>query len=285
MMPRDPACIACRRLIAADLDRELSASDAAAIAAHLEGCAACRAEREALVALGRTIRETAPYFEAAPDFLADLDRVIAAESARGAASPASDPVSAPVSSPAPVVSLVRPAMGPKMGWAMRWAPPGISLAALAASLMLYLAVPGPGDGLIEEAVANHVRALMADHLTDVASSDRHTVAPWFIGKLDFAPPVHDFADRQFPLIGGRLDYLDHRPVAALAYQHKKHVINLLIAPDDGRGGAGLITEEKRGYTVLRWRRDQLRYYMVSDVNGQDLLTLWHLLQVPEMERE
>ena len=127
--------------------------------------------------------------------------------------------------------------------------------------------------LSEELVSDHVRSLMASHLFDVASTDQHTVKPWFTGKLDYSPPVVDLADQGFPLSGGRLDYLDGRPVAVLVYRHRKHVINLFVLPDPvGATGLGRDpkTESLRGYHSIHWSTAGMTFHAVSDVNVADL---------------
>jgi anti-sigma factor RsiW len=127
-----------------------------------------------------------------------------------------------------------------------------------------------GSPLVEEVISGHVRSLLATHLLDVPSTDQHTVKPWFDGKLKFSPPVQDFADRGFPLIGGRLDYVNGREVAALIYQRNKHVINLFIWPSESGRDATAQSFTKDGYNVLHWARDGFEFWCVSDVNAGDL---------------
>jgi len=111
---------------------------------------------------------------------------------------------------------------------------------------------------------------MANHLTDVASSDQHTVKPWLDTKLDFAPPVVDLSSEGFPLIGGRLDYLENRPVAALVYERRKHFINLFVWPAASDDAKAPKTITRQGYQLLHWADSDFNYWAVSDVNVNDI---------------
>jgi anti-sigma factor RsiW len=145
------------------------------------------------------------------------------------------------------------------------------------NLAPVLRKPGPGQFLATELVASHVRSLMVEHLTDVASSDQHTVKPWFDGKLDFAPTVVNPASDGFPLVGGRLDYLDNRPVAALVYQRRKHFINLFIWPVETNDTAATKQITRQGYQLLHWVDSDLNYWAVSDISDNELLALKQLI--------
>jgi anti-sigma factor RsiW len=131
--------------------------------------------------------------------------------------------------------------------------------------------------LVNEAVADHVRSLMANHLTDVASSDQHAVKPWFNGKLDFAPSVKDFTAQGFPLVGGRLDYLGGRAVAALVYQRNKHFINVFVWPAATAALTKPDVRSYRGYSVINREEGAMHYCLVSDLNAKELEQLANLL--------
>jgi anti-sigma factor RsiW len=134
------------------------------------------------------------------------------------------------------------------------------------------------DAIVDEVVDSHLRSLMADHLFDVQSSDRHTVKPWFLGKLDFAPPVVDLASIGFPLVGGRLDYLGGRPAAALVYQRQKHTINLFVFSDGDGARAPIAARSVRGFYVHHWIRNGMSFWAVSDLNDAELSEFTRALQ-------
>ena len=146
----------------------------------------------------------------------------------------------------------------------------IFAAIIALNLVPRLQRPGADQFLATQLIASHVRSLMANHLTDVASSDQHTVKPWLDAKLDFAPPVVDLASEGFPLIGGRLDYLDNRPVAALVYQRRKHFINVFVWPGEAAAARPAMAMSHQGYQLLHWADPDFNYWAVSDVNANDL---------------
>jgi anti-sigma factor RsiW len=138
--------------------------------------------------------------------------------------------------------------------------------------------PTHNDLLAREVVANHVRSLLAGHLADVASSDQHTVKPWFNGLLDFSPWVADLADEGFPLVGGRLDYLDGRSVAALVYKRRKHVINLFIWPASD-GDLNVAAERIKGFQAEHWTAEGMNWWAVSDLNAKELGDFGQIVRV------
>jgi anti-sigma factor RsiW len=239
-------------LVQAEFDGELDAAAAASLAAHRAGCPVCRAAAAELAAT-RSLLRGADLYQPMP--AAAKARLAARLGARLAAPP-----------PAPRRAWWRPAFG------------GFGAGALAAASLAFLLWSPAQPGLVDQLVAGHIRALQPGHLEDVASSDRHTVKPWFDGRLDFAPPVRDFAAEGFPLAGGRLDYADNRPVAALVYRRDRHIIDLFVWP--AAGEAAPATAERHGYNLVHWRAGGMEFWAVSDVEAAQLAEFARLWQAP-----
>jgi len=239
------SCENVERDLDAYVDHELDPDGATAVRDHLSGCAACRrrvAEREAL---GRLVR-SAPYYPAP-------DRLRARVSARTTRSTS-------------VRRLVT------------WAAAAVLVVSVGGGIALMRSTATRGDAMVNEVVNGHVRSLMADHLFDVRSTDQHTVKPWFLGKLDFSPPVVDLASIGFPLVGGRLDYLGGRPVAALVYQRQQHTINVFVSPERDGAFAAIDVRLVRGFHIHHWIRDGMSFWAVSDLNDAELTEFARALQ-------
>ncbi len=229
-------------LLDADIDGELDLVRHLEVAAHLRGCVACTRAAEAARVRGEAVRGHLTRFAAPPRLAVAVRRSLPA---------------------APAVRRVA-----------TWSP--VMLGGLAAALAACVLFGygwgvrrGRGVALIDEAVADHVRSLMAAHLTDVASTDRHTVKPWFSGKLDFSPPVVDLVASDFPLIGGRLEEVAGHPAAALVYRRRLHTINLFIWPE----AAGTIAtgrDRRQGFQIDAWSRDGLNFIAVSEIPADEL---------------
>lgn len=234
-------CKAALEAMDAYLDGELPPAEAHTVEAHIAGCAACRAAYDGARRLSATIRAGAAR-HTAPDALAR--RIGAAVASR----------------PKPRRTFQPLAMAASF----------LLVAALSAGLTVQLTRPDQAARAADDAVSGHLRSLMAEHLTDVASSDRHTVKPWFAGRLDSAPPVIDLTADDFPLVGGRLDYLDGKPAAALVYRHRQHILNLFIRPADTEGDVSPRLVNKRGFSILSWQEGGMAFWAVSDLNAADL---------------
>ena len=234
------------------LDGELDARNTSDVQAHLVGCPACQRTYEVQQTLSANIRRL------------DLSYT-APESLRRKISAALED-----SSPGPAVSeRGRQASRRPTSWLV-WAGWPV---AVAASGLLVTVVLQQRSLQANEVVAAHVRSLLADHLNDVVSTDRHTVKPWFAGKLDFAPPVPDLSSEGFELVGGRLDYLRRQPVAAVIYRKHGHIINVLSSPA-GRDLADLPHIERlRGYSIRAWHQSGLDVVAVSDIEPLELANL------------
>jgi anti-sigma factor RsiW len=164
---------------------------------------------------------------------------------------------------------------------LRWVPAAAALVMLTTTgtLLVMSRVRSSHDQLIAGAVlAGHIRSLQANHLVDVPSEDRHTVKPWFQGRLDFSPPVPDLSELGWTLIGGRLDYLDGRPVAVLIYKRRMHNINVFLWPNHGAADDVIRQEDAQGYQILHWNGAETTYWVVSDLNGAELLELGRALR-------
>ena len=228
----DSACKEIAPLLGAWIDGELDLARSLEIDRHIETCESCTAAVERASALHEAVAR-APYYRA-PE---GVRRKVAPPQSRGT---------------------------------YRWMAMAAGIATLA--LVLWRVGIPTGGGIEQEVLAAHLRSLQADHLMDVASTDQHTVKPWFTGKLDFAPQVEDFAAQGFPLIGGRLDYVDGRPVAALIYQRRKHTINVFTWPDGSRDH-GVTEDARNGFNLVRWNRSGMGWWAVSDVSAEDLRQL------------
>jgi anti-sigma factor RsiW len=294
------ACEACGPRLGALADGELDPHSAREVSAHVDACPDCAGRLEAIRSLSAAIGGQAPRYRA-PDSL----RASLRASVRGAAAALS------VESDEPRRSTVAPSAprGAPSGEPQRMARPyaddpekvipiarrhRIPQQWLAAAAAVAVLLAGTGrvawmegeasarrDEQAQEVLASHVRSLMGTHLTDVASTDQHTVKPWFDGRLDFAPPVYDLADQGFPLTGGRLDYAGGHPAAAMVYARRKHWINLFVWPAEGDGATEPAWQARRGYHMARWDAAGMRHWAVSDVSEGDLKTFVHLLRERE----
>lgn len=240
-------CADIRPLLHAYADGELDAANTLELERHIKTCAQCAAEQKSLSALKSALREPALLYRAPDSLRKNVRQLVAA--------------------PAPARERDERPRETGIPWFWKYIAFGTTAFALITLLLRPAGISGR-EQFLDEAVASHVRSLMVEHLTDVVSSDQHTVKPWFDGKIDFAPDVKDFAADGFTLLGGRLDYLQGRSVAALVYRHNKHLINVFIWP--ATADQSSITETRRGYTLITATAHNLNYCLVSDLNAKEL---------------
>jgi len=238
-------CNQVETLLNAYIDGELSTEQLVSIEEHTQSCENCQQQLKALTQLKNTMHSRDLYSKAPIHLANNVSAKLKKEDTK-------------------LASI--------FGFATKFA---YSLPAL--FLGLFIGLIGMSqfdnldkqDGLLQSLTSAHINSLMADHLTDVSSSDSHAVKPWFHGQIDFSPPVHDFTQQGYPLIGGRLEYLLGRPTAALVYRHRRHTINLFIQPKSQQYLNGN-SSELNGYHIIQWNDKSLSYSAVSDLNSVDL---------------
>jgi anti-sigma factor RsiW len=233
------------------LDGELDLVSARGLERHLEDCPACGEAYRRLRALQGALR-SAPLRWEAPSALEGRVRSVLRESSR-------PPLRFPLSRKRLGLAAAAAALLALVGWA----------------LARTWTAPGGDDLLAQQVIAAHVRSLLAEHRVDVPSSDRHTVKPWFQGRLDFPPEAPDLEAEGFRLVGGRLDYLDNRTVAALVYQRRKHLINLFTWPAADPAAQTPRSATRQNQHVVRWAQGGMNYWAVSDLNPEEL---WQFAQ-------
>jgi anti-sigma factor RsiW len=230
-------------LLHALIDGELDAGNARGVEAHIATCAACAARLREIHELRKAMVPASLRYAAPLSLRSRIEGKL--------------PM--PQAAVASRRSVIK-------GFAV-----GATASALAASGVLVMVMRADDERrVLGEVVSAHLRSLQAQHLTDVPSSDQHTVKPWFNGKLDVAPPVIDLTALGFTLLGGRLDYVDAKPVAAIVYRRRVHIINLFCAPSPGAAKRSAVMESLQGFNVRRWTENGLNLWAVSDINADEL---------------
>jgi anti-sigma factor RsiW len=233
-------------LVHAYVDGELDVVRSLDVEAHLSGCVTCAREQANLHALHTAFGNGALYHEAP----ARLERRVRT-----------------------ALRNARRAEGGRRFALRRYSWVGAAVAAVLFMAIIVRSVlpPGPSTGELtaQEVVDDHLRSLTANHLTDVLSSNQHTVKPWFDGRLNFTPPVEDLGAEGFPLVGGRLDYLGGHPVAAVVYRRRQHVINLFISPT-AHADTRPATELRGGHNIVHWTKAGMAYWAVSSLSAAEL---------------
>ena len=237
-------CDEVSRLLDAYLDGELDGTARPEVQKHLDSCPDCRKEADRIAGFSSLVRATLPMYKA------------------------------PAELKARIRASLREASAPESHWLFRLRRPLMYAAAilvlgfgLASVFRTY--APNRNQELISQAIANHACSLMVDHLVDVTSSDRHIVRPWFNGKLDYSPPVADLAQEGYTLVGGRIDMLDKRPVAAIVYRRGSQVINVFVWPIVN-GKIDFDVQSDRGYHFCGWNQAGLNYFCISAATAEDI---------------
>ena len=253
-------CDNARMLLTAYVDSELDVAHSLEIEGHLSTCVACARIVENQQRLRSAIQSSSLSYEPSDSLEGRI------QSALRAAAPSSQTIEEQRSS--------NGTGSRRAGLRWQWI-------AVAAAILLAIVVagripigrtPASGDLVAQEILDSHLRSLMPGHLTDVESSDRHTVKPWFDGKIEFSPPVDDFAPQGFPLAGGRLDSISGQTVAVLVYKRNKHLINVYVWPSTAPAAAPASTASQ-GYNIIHWTQAGSTWWMISDLNLEELQQL------------
>jgi anti-sigma factor RsiW len=246
-------CTDTRKLLNAYVDGELDSAGSLSVESHVQQCGSCRTILGNIRSLSSAVRNGALRYQAPRHLKKNVQAAIRA------ANPGTKSSS--------------------FGW--RWAgalASAVLIVVLTWNVAMQRGRPSEEAQLVNDILASHVRSMMANHITDVSSSDSHTVKPWFGGKLDYSPPAKDLTEQGFRLIGGRLDYLDNRPVAALVYQRSQHFINLFVWPLKNDAVSSEDQLSRQGYNVIHWTQSGMTWWLVSELNPTELNECARLLR-------
>lgn len=239
-------CEQVQKLIHAHHDGELDVANTLQVDEHLADCPSCFSTARQLSGVRGALQKSELRFRAPASLRSSITAAV--EQAARAERPA---------------AMTRPWFR-QPGWAVA------AVLLVTCVLTLQMTFRRSDDRLLAELTSSHVRSLMVNHLYDVASTDQHTVKPWFDGKVDFAPPVKDLRETGFPLLGGRMDFLEGRAVAALVYGRQKHFLNLFVWPSASASPAELHATQRNGYNILRWSDGKMNFGLVSDLNEGEM---------------
>ena len=255
------SCELTQRFVSGYLDGELDLVRTIEMETHLKNCTVCSRELENQQALRDALRRGSLAYAAPAALRERIQSSLNASTTRDVPKRTRSWTTLPI-------------------W--QWAAAFAVLAVCSVTAWQFAAgvhAPSNDQRIAAEVFASHVRSLEANHLMDVASTDQHMVKPWFDGKLDFSPPVEDLASDGYPLVGGRLDYLQGREVAALVYQRRKHFINVFVWPDGSGSSSARAVESRQGYNLMRWSRGGFQFWAASDVSAADLAEFVRLLEM------
>ena len=236
-------------LLHALIDGELDAGHAREVETHIASCAGCAAKFAAYRQMSEQIAKAELRYTAPPALRMKIE----------------------ASLPKPQPRLVSSAPAPSRRSILQGFAMGSAVSALAATGVVAVVLRADDEQrIMSEVVSAHLRSLQAGHLTDVVSTDQHTVKPWFNGRLDVSPPVIDLTSKGFTLVGGRLDYIDSRAIGAVVYRRRQHVINLFVSQTTNMEKRPAKTETIQGFNIRRWSDRGLNYWAISDIGADEL---------------